>query len=117
MLTLRESLQNADTSHMALGHFNVSDLSGLHAVVRAGRRLNLPLMIGVSEGEREFIGLKEIALLVRIAREEYGVSLYLNPDHTHSLEKARAAAEAGFHEGNFHRTGQSIQENIHGIKK
>ncbi len=112
MLTLREALQNADTSHMALGHFNVSDLSGFHAVVRAGRRLNLPLMIGVSEGEREFIGLKEIALLVRIAREEYGVSLYLNADHTHSLEKARAAAEAGFDEVIFDASVKSFEQNI-----
>src|ERR1700733_7863059 len=98
MVTLREALQNASNHHVALGHFNVSDLSGFHAVVRAGRKLNLPLMIGVSEGEREFIGVKEIALLVRIGRDEYGVSLPLNADHTHSLEKAKAAAEAGFDE-------------------
>src|SRR5258706_7529249 len=97
MLTLGEALQTADTSHMALGHFNVSDLSGFHAVVRAGRRLNLPLIIGVSEGEREFIGLKEIALLVRIARDEYGVSLFPDADPTPSLGKGTAAGEASLH--------------------
>src|SRR5580658_4106104 len=98
MVTVREALQNASTRHVALGHFNVSDLSGFHAVVRVGRRLNLPVMIGVSEGEREFIGVKEIALLVKMARDEDGASLYLNADHTHSLEKAEAAAAAGFDE-------------------
>src|SRR5580692_10808990 len=98
MVKLREALQNASVRHEALGHFNVSDLSGFHAVVRAGRRFNLPLMIGVSEGERDFIGLKEVALLVRMARDEYGVPLFLNADHTHSLEKAKAAAGAGFDE-------------------
>lgn len=112
MLTLRKALQNADTSHVALGHFNVSDLSGFHAVVRARRRLNLPFMIGVSEGEREFIGLKEIALLVRMARDEYGVSVYLNADHTHSLEKARAAAEAGFDEVIFDASNKPFEQNI-----
>ncbi|HZV04776.1 MAG TPA: class II fructose-bisphosphate aldolase [Gemmataceae bacterium] len=85
MVTLREALHNANTRHVALGHFNVSDLSGFHAVVRAARRLSLPVMVGVSEGEREFIGVKEIALLVRMARDEYGLPLYLNADHTHSL--------------------------------
>jgi fructose-bisphosphate aldolase class II len=112
MLTLREALQNADNNKIALSHFNVSELSGFHAVVRAGRRLNLSFMIGVSEGEREFIGLKEIALLVRIAREEYGVSLYLNADHTHSLEKSRAAAEAGFDEVIFDSSHLPLEENI-----
>ena len=112
MTTLREALQNAGSRHVALGHFNVSDLSGFHAVVRAGRRLNLPLMIGVSEGEGEFIGLKEIALLVRMARDEYGVSLYLNADHTHSLEKAKAAAEAGFDEVIFDASRKPFDQNI-----
>jgi fructose-bisphosphate aldolase class II len=70
MITLREALQNASARHVALGHFNVSDLSGFHPVVRVGRRLNLPLMIGVSEGQCEFIRVKEIALLDRTALDE-----------------------------------------------
>jgi len=117
MVTLREALQNASTRHVALGHFNVSDLSGFHAVVRAGRKLNLPLMIGVSEGEREFIGVKEIAMLVRIARDEYGVSLYLNADHTHSLEKAKAAAQAGFDEVIFDMSRKPFEQNIQETKQ
>jgi fructose-bisphosphate aldolase class II len=117
MVTLREALQNASTRHVALGHFNVSDLSGFHAVVRAGQKLNLPLMIGVSEGEREFIGVKEIALLVKMARDEYGVSLYLNADHTHSLEKAKAAAEAGFDEVIFDLSRKPLEENIQETKQ
>lgn len=117
MVTLREALQNASTGHVAMGHFNVSDLSGFHAVVRVGRRFNLPLMIGVSEGEREFIGVKEIALLVKMARDEYGVSLYLNADHTHSLEKAKAAAEAGFNEVIFDASRKPLEQNIHDAKQ
>ena len=74
MTGLREALQNANARHVALGHFNVSDLSGFHAVTRAARRLNLPVLIGVSEGEREYIGVKEIAVLVKLARDEYGVA-------------------------------------------
>jgi len=117
MVTVREALQNASTGHLELGHFNVSDLSGFHAVVHVGRRLNLPLMIGVSEGEREYIGVKEIALLVKMARDEYGVSLYLNADHTHSLEKAKAAAEAGFDEVIFDLSRKPFEENIRETKQ
>ena len=117
MLSLRQAMQNADARHVALGHFNISDLSGFHAVVRAGMRLKLPLMIGVSEGEREFIGVKEIAMLVRIAREEYGLPLYLNADHTHSLEKARAAAEANFDEVIFDASHKPLDQNIKETKQ
>jgi fructose-bisphosphate aldolase class II len=69
-------------------------------------------MIGVSEGEREFIGVKEIALLVRLAREEYALPIFLNADHTHSLEKARAAAAAGFDEVIFDASHKPLEENI-----
>ena len=116
MQTLLEALQSADARHVALGHFNISDLTGFHAVVRAGQRLNLPLMVGVSEGEREYIGVKQIAMLVRIAREEYGLSLYLNADHTHSLEKAKAAAQAGFDEVIFDASHKPLEENIRETK-
>ncbi|HUA61432.1 MAG TPA: class II fructose-bisphosphate aldolase [Verrucomicrobiae bacterium] len=117
MESLRVALQNADARRMALGHFNVADLSGFHAVVRAGKRSNEPLMIGVSEGEREFIGVKEIALLVRVAREESGLPLYLNADHTHSLEKAKAAAEAGFDEIIFDASHKPLEQNIRETKE
>lgn len=112
MITLREALHNASARHVALGHFNVSDLSGFHAVVHVARRLNLPVMIGVSEGEREFVGVREIALLVKMARDEYGVSLYLNADHTHSLENAKAAAEAGFDEIIFDASRKPFEQNV-----
>jgi fructose-bisphosphate aldolase class II len=74
-------------------------------------------MIGVCEGEREFIGVKEIALLVRAAREEYGVSLYLNADHTHSLDKAKAAAEAGFDEVIFDASRKPFEQNVQETKQ
>jgi len=116
-MTLRETLKNADGRHTAVGHFNVSDLSGLHAVVRAARRLQQPVMIGVSEGEREFIGVKEIALLVKMAREENGVPIFLNADHTHSLDKAKAAAEAGFDEVIFDGSRKPFEQNVKDTKQ
>ena len=112
MAGLREALQSADAHHAAVGHFNVSDLSGFHAVIRAARHLKLPAIIGVSEGEREFIGVKEIAALVKLARDEYGLPIYLNADHTHSLEKARAAAVAGFDQVIFDASRKPFAQNV-----
>jgi hypothetical protein len=42
-MIIRVALQNANGRNVALGHFNVSVLSGFHAVVRVGRRLRLSL--------------------------------------------------------------------------
>src|SRR5262245_3330445 len=96
MQTLRERLEEAQKNGVAIGHFNVADLVLLKAVFGAAQELKVPVMIGVSEGEREFIGVRQIAILVRSLREEFDFPIFLNADHTHSLDKAIDAAKAGF---------------------
>src|ERR1700733_836411 len=114
MKTLREVLADADARHVAVGHFNISELGTLKGIFeaalelsaaqsvlaasRGGAPVQLPILIGVSEGEREFIGVKQAVALVKSLREQYDYPIYLNADHTHSLDKVREAAEAGFDE-------------------
>ena len=49
------------------------------------------MIVGVSEGERDFIGVHQVAALVRSLRENDGFPIFLNAGHTHSLELAREA--------------------------
>ena len=81
---------------MALGHFNVADLVLLKAVVAAAVEVRVPVMVGASEGERDFFGTYELAAVVEAMRAEQDVPIFLNADHTHSLAKAVEAARAGF---------------------
>ena len=72
MLALGEALGDAQRRQVAIGHFNVSDLVALKAVTAAACALNVPVLIGTSEGERDFIGVREIAAVVAALREETG---------------------------------------------
>jgi len=81
---------------VALGHFNVADLVLLKAVVAAAVEVRVPVMVGASEGERDFFGTYELAAVVEAMRAEQDVPIFLNADHTHSLAKAVEAARAGF---------------------
>jgi len=54
------------------------------------------VIIGASEGEREFFGARELAAFVKAQRQESDVPIFLNADHTHSLAKSVEAAKAGF---------------------
>ena len=56
MTTLREALGQAQQMGTALGHFNVSELVAFKAITETARKLGVPVLVGVSEGEREFIG-------------------------------------------------------------
>jgi fructose-bisphosphate aldolase class II len=96
MRTLREALDDAQETGVAVGHFNVADLVLLKAVLAAARELNVPVLVGASDGEREFLGVHQIAALVRSLRDEFGFPIFPNADHTHSLPKAADAAKAGF---------------------
>lgn len=112
MESLKEVLHKAQERKVAVGHFNVSDLVGVRAIVNAARALGLPIMLGVSEGEREFVGVRSIAALVKSLRAEYGHPIFLNADHTHTLDKAREAAEAGFDEIIFDASKLPFEENV-----
>ena len=116
MKTFREVLVDADERHVAVGHFNISDLGALKAIFAAARELQLPVLIGVSEGEREFVGVRQAAALIKSLREQYDYPIFLNADHTHSLDKAREAAEAGFDEIVFDNSQLSMEQNIENTK-
>ena len=96
MDTLRTTLTRLEQEGAALGHFNVSELATLKAVLAAAREIKVPIFIRASESERDFLGLREIAALVKSAREESALPVFLDADHTHSLTRAIDAANAGF---------------------
>jgi Cytochrome bd terminal oxidase subunit II len=52
---------------VAIGHFDFSDLVAVNGIVAGARALNLPVMVGVSEGDAPFIGVRQATALVRAA--------------------------------------------------
>lgn len=111
MNTLRELLRRAQETRTALGHFNVTDFVQLKGVFEAARDLNVPVLVGASEGEREFAGTGQLAALVMNLREEFNYPIFLNADHTHSLPKALEAAKAGFDSIVYDLSALPFEEN------
>jgi len=111
MKTLREYLTWAEGKQVAIGHFNISDSEGFKAVVEGAKELNVPVIIGVSEGEREFIGLAEAVSLVKTARAS-GLPVFINADHTYSVEKAKAAIDAGVDSVIIDMAEKTFEENV-----
>ena len=110
--TLRQCIADAGERKVALGHFNISNLEGLWAVSNAARELKVPVIIGVSEGERAFVGVKQVVALVRSLREEYDFPIFLNADHTYSFDKVKEAVDAGFDSVIFDGTELPFEQNL-----
>jgi ketose-bisphosphate aldolase len=115
--TLYQVLKQAQEDRVGIGHFNFSDLAALRAIVASGRQLNVPVLVGVSEGEREFLGVRQAAALVKSIRDELDYPIFLNADHTRSLAKAEEAAESGFDEVLFDGSTLSFEDNVSQTRK
>ena len=116
MKSLREVLQQADTEKVGIGHFNVSDLTTLKAVFQAAQGLNVPVVVGLSEGERKFFGVRQAAAMVKSLRDEYDFPIFSNADHTHSLGSALDAMRAGFDWIVFDVSSLPFEENVRQTK-
>ncbi len=117
MKTLRECVADAQSKKVAVGHFNISDSEGVWAVFKAAQSLSVPVIIGVSEGERDFVGIRQIAAVVKSLREEFNYEVYLNADHTYSFDRVKEAIDAGFDSVIFDGAGISFEENVREAKK
>jgi fructose-bisphosphate aldolase, class II len=112
MKTLWECIKDADERGVAVGHFNTSNLEVLHAIYGAAKKLNLPVIIGFSEGEEAFFGREEAVAVVRAIRERDNYPVYLNADHHYSFESVKLAVDAGYDAVIIDGAGLPLEENI-----
>ena len=111
-------MEKAEAKGIALGHFNIAAIEQLNAISDVARKLNVPVVVGVSEGERKYIGVPEVRALLDVLNKQYGDAsgdgfwLFLNADHTHDPALAEEAARNGFDEVLFDGGKFSLDENI-----
>ena len=111
MQSLRDVISDAASRGGVIWHFNFSEFTALKAAARVARELNVPIIMGLSEGERDFVGLREAVALIQSYRAE-GLKIYLNADHTKTFEGIKAAVEAGFDAVIFDGSALPLVENI-----
>ncbi len=112
MNIFREVIADAQRRNVAIGHFNISDIAGLRAIAEAAKEVGAPIIVGTSEGEREFLLPKNAVAMVRNVAESYGVQLFLNADHTYGIEKVKEAAMLGYDAVIFDGAKLPFEENI-----
>ncbi len=92
----RELMRRSRQEHYAVGAFNVDNQETLIAIARAAQAKRAPVLAEVSHGEVAIIGLANLRSLVDNYRAELGVEMYINLDHSPSVEAAKAGIDAGF---------------------
>lgn len=92
----RARIAQARAEKWAFGAFNLDDEATLRAVVQAAAQKNAPVLVEVSQGEVDDIGLNNVRDLVDNFKYQYGVEIYVNLDHSPSVAAAKDGIEAGF---------------------
>ena len=92
----RHLMQRSRQQKFAVGAFNIDNQETLIAVARAAQKLNAPVLVEVSDGEVEALGLENVRDMVDNYKEEYGVEMYINLDHSPTVEGCKRAIDAGY---------------------
>lgn len=92
----RHLMQRTRKEGFAVGAFNIDNQETLVAVAKAARKLNAPVLVELSHGEVKTLGLQNVRDLVDNYKKEYGIEIFLNLDHSPTVEDCKRAIDLGF---------------------
>lgn len=95
-LKARHLMQRSRQQHFAVGAFNIDNQETLIAICRAAQAKQSPVLIEVSDGEVKAMGLDNVRDLVDNYKVEYGIEVYINLDHSPTVEACKRAIDAGY---------------------
>lgn len=92
----RHLMQRSRQQHFAVGAFNVDNQETMIAICRAAQSQKAPVLIEVSDGEVKALGIDNVRDMVDNYKAEYGVEMYINLDHSPTVEDAKRGIDAGY---------------------
>ncbi len=95
-LRARHLMQRSRQQKFAVGAFNIDNQETLIAVALAAQAKNSPVLVELSHGEVKALGLQNVRDMVDNYSKEYGVEMYINLDHSPTVEDAKRAIDVGY---------------------
>jgi fructose-bisphosphate aldolase class II len=109
-----EMLKKAKAGNYAIAQININNLEWTKAVLTTAQEINVPVILGVSEGAGKYMtGFKTVAAMVKAMDESLGVTVpvALHLDHG-TYEGCKKCIEAGFTSIMFDGSHFPIDENV-----
>ncbi len=95
-LRARHLMQRSRQQHFAVGAFNIDNQDTIIAVMRAAQAKNAPVLVEVTHDEISAMGGDNVRDMIDNYKQEYGVEVYINLDHSPTVEAAKQGIDAGF---------------------
>ena len=105
-------LRDALANHYAVGHVNINNLGFLQAAVEVAEEDHSPVILGVSEGAIQYMGLDYTVAMARAAKNQARVPVVLHLDHGSSFAWVARVVRAGFSSVMIDASRYPLDENI-----
>lgn len=115
LVNAKEMMIKAKDGHYAVPHFNINNLEWTKFILEESERMHSPLILGVSEGAKKYMGgfhtvFSMVDALVSDLKITIPVALHL--DHGTSIESCKEAIDAGFTSVMFDGSKYSLEDNL-----
>jgi len=117
-MKLKEIIYNLK-KNQAILHYNVATLEQIKAGILAVKETKIPLIFGVSEGERKYLNPKLVKKIIDFYREEENLNdfIFLNADHSKTFDSSKLALFLYYDEVLVDGSEMSFEENIKVVKE
>ena len=115
LVNFNEMLQKAKKEHYAVPHFNINNLEWTKYILEECQELNVPVILGVSEGAAKYMGgFETIANMVKGLLNDLKITIpvCLHVDHGQSFDTCKKAIDAGFTSVMIDASKKELDENI-----
>ena len=115
LVNFNEMLKKAKEGHYAVPHLNINNLEWTKYILEECQKLNVPVILGVSEGAAKYMGgFEAITGMVKglITDLNIDIPVCLHVDHGQSFETCKKAIDAGFTSVMIDASRLELAENI-----
>lgn len=109
--TLRQTLTDYRSRHIALPAFNIDCFATYQAVETVVSKTHLPCIVQLSTGQDQFVQAERLLMLVKKAQID-GLPIYTNIDHGQNISRLESLLRLGFDMVHFDGSHIDYQDNL-----
>lgn len=111
-MQIKEKLKSYTALKKGILATNFYNMETLHGTLKAAAELNEPIILQLTQGSIEYMGLRTATQLARAGLEQFGVEGWLHLDHGGSKEIVQTCLDAGFDSVMIDGSELPFKENV-----
>jgi len=117
LVSAKTILEKANKNFYAVPALNTSNLEITKAIIKAGIKLNSPLIIQTTPSAIKYAGLRELSGIVKSIAHNVNIPIALHLDHGNSIDLIKKCIRSGYTSVMIDASQYSFNKNVNTTKK